>query len=133
MTPTLESVQYQSWDHLDADLMRSFRWYWCDLDGQHAAEVFPAHAPVTTHIWGWSAAAWVRLRVDGDCVVGAILRDGESPPVVGVPASVTPSSESPQRRPSGGVELASIPEFGVRTRTVFEPVRLTFVELFARS
>lgn len=64
-------------------------WLWVDtapnaIRLEAALDVRPAEA---THVWGWNAPTYVRLRLDpdlpGDGIVGAILTVGDARPTAG--------------------------------------------------
>lgn len=83
----LRSVSRSQWKVARQELTADW-WYWADLSGAHLASTPPEESPIATHMWGWGNDRWIRLRVDGDNVLGAELSLGV--PVSGgdTPASV---------------------------------------------
>lgn len=77
----LEKVAEGGWDALRA--LDMDEWLWLDMEspGLHNANALPATPPSqVSHVWGWSAAALVRARVDRDLpgrVAGAVLHLAE--------------------------------------------------------
>ncbi|MQS09973.1 hypothetical protein [Streptomyces alkaliphilus] len=66
------------WDEARA-LLDGCECTWADLDGIHLTDAPPERLPVgATHLWGWSAARYVRVRFDLDTVHLAVLTT-ESP------------------------------------------------------
>ena len=67
------------------------RWLWIDLDGVHLAGGLPRDAPISTHLWGWGADSWIRVRCEPASIVAAILRRTDD--VVRSPSQAWPTDE----------------------------------------
>ena len=130
MTYAVRAIKRRPWVDVVA-LIGGLRWYWCDLDGQHADEALPAEVPATTHMWGWGPQRWVRLRVDGEYAPGAILTGAGHTGEEWVAATLSPPEpfEATQLRPAGGVPVPDSPDLTVRLRQCVTPIEVTFVEL----
>jgi hypothetical protein len=71
----LRSVSRSQWTVARQELTAGW-WYWADLSGAHLESTPPEESPISTHMWGWGDDRWIRLRVDGDTVLGAELSLG---------------------------------------------------------
>ncbi len=77
----LEPISRRPWSTVLAALpTAAMRWLWADPSGVVQRDDLPPRAPMTTHVWGWGQETWVRLRVDLDDAVGAVLRPGADGP-----------------------------------------------------
>jgi hypothetical protein len=125
----LGSVSRCQWTVARQELTADW-WYWADLSGAHLESTPPEESPLTTHLWGWGRDRWIRLRVDGDEVLGAELSLDVPVAGGGTPASVRRVLTRSWAEGETRVNVASV----LRSRDmllleVTAPVPLTFMEL----
>jgi hypothetical protein len=72
MTYHLAPWPHQDWAGTTATAT-GWNWLWMDLTGTTTATALPERPVLTSWLWGWRPAQWVRLRLDGGLVVGAVL------------------------------------------------------------
>lgn len=101
-----------SWDALRAEPAHG--WLWLDMvvPGLHTGATLPETQPAQlSHVWGWGAGWWIRVRADVDLpggLVGARLTD--VPETEGTPdLAVTMSEVTPWATTDGQVSLPGDP------------------------
>lgn len=100
---------------------------WADLGGFQVGPP-PQAPPPYSHLWGWCADRCLRVRIDGQMAIAAVLTS------MGTEGREVPVSDNPlkaPRREGYDMPAGTRPWWesgGYRTLTVMEPVPLTFVQ-----